>query len=160
MTEHDLTESQLVGSRIRDARINRRMSQADLAAKANISLPHVSNIEKGKTSMKLETFIRIIEALQVSADSLLRPDVPEVRSLYQSEFDELLADCSPKELDSILKIVRELKSTSWSDRRYSHLRTIGQIEHLARGSREQTGRWVLRERIYPQGLWCRSRRTC
>ena len=36
MTEHDLTESQLVGSRIRDARINRRMSQADLAAKANI----------------------------------------------------------------------------------------------------------------------------
>ncbi len=46
MTEHDLTESQLVGSRIRDARINRRMSQADLAAKANISLPHVSNIEK------------------------------------------------------------------------------------------------------------------
>ena len=110
MTEHDLTESQLVGSRIRDARINRRMSQADLAAKANISLPHVSNIEKGKTSMKLETFIRIIEALQVSADSLLRPDVPEV-SLYQSEFDELLADCSPKELDSILKIVRELKST-------------------------------------------------
>jgi len=47
----------------------------------------------------------------VSADSLLRPDVPEVRSLYQSEFDELLADCSPKELDSILKIVREVKST-------------------------------------------------
>ena len=57
MTEHDLTESQLVGSRVRDARINRRMSQADLAAKANISLPHISNIEKGKTSMKLETFI-------------------------------------------------------------------------------------------------------
>lgn len=84
MTEHELTESQLVGSRIRDARINRRMSQADLAAKANISLPHVSNIEKGKTSMKLETFIRIIEALQVSADSLLRPDVPEVRSLRPS----------------------------------------------------------------------------
>ena len=26
MTEHDLTESQLVGSRIRDARIKRRMA--------------------------------------------------------------------------------------------------------------------------------------
>ena len=111
MTEHKLTTSQMSGSRIRDARINRRTNQPDLAATTNSSLPHVSNIEKGKTSMKLETFIRIIEALQVSADSLLRPDVPEVRSLYQSEFDELLADCSPKELDSILKIVRELKST-------------------------------------------------
>lgn len=111
MMEEELTERQLVGSRIREARIKRRMSQADLAVKANISLPHISNIEQGKTSMKLESFIRIIEALQVSADSLLRTDVPEVRSLYQSEFDELLADCSPKELDSILKIVRELKST-------------------------------------------------
>ena len=111
MTEHDLTESQLVGSRIRDVRINRRMSQADLAAKANISLPHISNVENGKASMKLESFIRIIEALQVSADSLLRPDVPEVRSLIDIRIDELLADCSPKELDSILKIVRELKST-------------------------------------------------
>ncbi|MCB5940307.1 helix-turn-helix domain-containing protein [bacterium 210820-DFI.6.52] len=111
MAEHDLSENQLIGSRIREARLSRRMSQADLAAKANISLPHISNIENGKASMKLESFIRIIEALQVSADSLLRPDVPEVRSLYQSEFDELLADCSPKELDSILKIVRELKST-------------------------------------------------
>ena len=79
MEEHGLNERQLIGSRIREARVGRRMSQADLAAKANISLPH--------------------------------PDVPEVRSLYQSEFDELLADCSPKELDSILKIVREVKST-------------------------------------------------
>ena len=111
MAEHDLTDTQLIGSRIGEARINRHMSQADLAVKANISLPHISNIEKGKTSMKLESFIRIIEALQVSADSMLRPDIPEVRSLYQSEFDELLADCSPKELDSILRIVRELKST-------------------------------------------------
>ena len=48
MTEHDLTESQLVGSRIRDARINRRMSQADLGSEANISLPHISNIEKAR----------------------------------------------------------------------------------------------------------------
>lgn len=111
MEEHGLNERQLIGSRIREARVGRRMSQADLAAKGNISLPHVSAIETGKTNMKLESFIRIIEALQVSADSLLRPDVPEVRSLYQSEFDELLADCSPKELDSILKIVREVKST-------------------------------------------------
>ncbi len=46
MTEHDLTESQLVGSRIRDARINRRMSQADLAAKANISLPPCQQYRK------------------------------------------------------------------------------------------------------------------
>ena len=61
MEEHGLNERQLIGSRIREARVGRRMSQADLAAKANISLPHVSAIETGKTNMKLESFIRIIE---------------------------------------------------------------------------------------------------
>lgn len=111
MTECNPTESQLIGSRIREVRIERGMSQADLAAKANISLPHISDIEHGKTRMMLASFVRIIEALQVSADSILRPDVPEVRNLYQHEFSEILADCTPKEIDSIFKIVRELKTT-------------------------------------------------
>lgn len=111
MTECNPTESQLIGSRIREVRIERGMSQADLAATANISLPHISDIEHGKTRMMLASFVRIIEALQVSADSILRPDVPEVRNLYQHEFSEILSDCTPKEIDSIFKIVRELKTT-------------------------------------------------
>ena len=90
MAELSPTESQLIGSRIREARIKRRMSQAELADKAGISLPQISTIENGRCGMKLHSFIRIIEALQV---------------------DELLADCSPKELEAILRIVRELRAT-------------------------------------------------
>ena len=56
-------------------------------------------------------FVRIAEALQVSTDSLLRPDVPEVRSIYENEFSDILCDCSPSQMESILKIVRELKSS-------------------------------------------------
>ena len=61
-----------IGKRIRDIRTNKKMSQADLADKANISLSQVSDIETGKSSMRLTTFIGIVEALQVSADVLLR----------------------------------------------------------------------------------------
>ena len=42
-------EYEQIGARIRNARIERKMSQAELAAKANISLPHISSIELGKT---------------------------------------------------------------------------------------------------------------
>lgn len=105
------TDNQLIGSRIRDARLKRNMSQAELAVKANLSLPHISSIELGKTNLMLSSFIRIIEALQISADSLLRSDVPEVNRLYQNEFADVLADCSPKEIESLLKIVREVKAT-------------------------------------------------
>lgn len=111
MTGRDITESQIIGSRIREVRVKKGMSQAELAAKANISLPHISDLELGKSRMMLASFVRITEALQVSADLLLRPDIPEVKNLYQSEFADILDDCTPAEIDSILKIVKELKTT-------------------------------------------------
>jgi len=118
MGGQDQTQSQMIGSRIREVRLKKGMSQAELAAKANISLPHISDIELGKSKMMLHSFVRITEALQVSADLLLRPDIPEVKYLYQNEFAEILADCSPTEIDSILKIVKELKTTLHSREEY------------------------------------------
>ena len=100
-----------VGSRIRELRIQKKMSQADLSEKAHVSLPHISAIELGKTQMLLGTFLNIAEALQISSDALLRPDIPEVNIIYQTEFAELFSDCTPTELDAILKIVKELKTT-------------------------------------------------
>lgn len=110
MEEKSMAEYQKIGARIREIRISKGMSQADLAASANISLPHISEIEHGKTKMLLATFIRVAEALQVSADVLLRPDIPEVKNIYQSEFADLLQDCSPVEIEAILKVVAELKA--------------------------------------------------
>ena len=66
--------------------------------------------------MMLSTFVRITEALQVSADVLLRPDVPEVNGIYRNEFSDILVDCTPSEIDSILRIVKELKETLHKDR--------------------------------------------
>lgn len=104
-------EYKKIGSRIREIRLQKHMSQANLAEKANISLSHVSDIENGKSALMLPTFIRIVETLQVSADVLLRSDIPEVNKLYQSEFAEVLEGCTPSEIDSILKIVKEVKQS-------------------------------------------------
>lgn len=102
-------EYRRIGSRIRECRLARHMSQAQLAETASVSLPQISKIENGKSALLVPTFIRITEALQVSADELLRTDVPKVKNLYQNEFSYLLADCTPTEADSILKIVHEIK---------------------------------------------------
>ena len=103
-----------IGARTREVRIQQMMSQADLADKAHISLPHVSELELGKKGMKLSTFIQIAEALQTSTDRLLRPDIPEVNGIYQNEFSELLSDCTPTEIESIIRIIKELKTSMHS----------------------------------------------
>lgn len=99
-----------IGVRIREVRVKKKMSQQELAAAANVSLPHISEIELGKSLMRLPTFIRIAEALQVSTDYLIRPDIPEVNEIYQTEFQDIISDCSPAEIDSLFKIIRELKT--------------------------------------------------
>ena len=105
MPETPLTEEQMIGARIRQ---QRDMSQAALAAKAGLSLPHISDIELGKVSMRISSFVRIVEALQVSADMLLLSDVPTVKQMHTSEFAELLSGCSAKE--ALIRIVREIKA--------------------------------------------------
>ena len=100
-------ELKQIGARIRAARQDQKMSQQELAVAAHISLPHVSEI--GKSKMNILTFRQIIEALQVSADSILRSDVPEVKNIYKKEFSELFDDCTPQELDVLLNLLKTVK---------------------------------------------------
>jgi len=100
-----------IGLRIREARIAQGMTQNDLAFAAHISTSNISDIELGKSNIWVLTFAKIVEALQISADTLLRTDTPVVNELYQKEFSGLLSDCSPSEMEAILKIVRQVKET-------------------------------------------------
>ena len=100
-----------IGARIREVRTQKHISQQDLAGQANLSVSQLSDIERGRSAMYVTTFVRIAEALQVSTDTILRTNNPQTNIIYQNEFSELLNDCTPAEIDSILKIVKEIKST-------------------------------------------------
>lgn len=100
-----------LGKRIREVRIQRKMSQQELAANANISLPHISDIEHGKKAMKLLTFIRIVEALHVSADYLLQPDVFIPDQKTYNEFSRIIDDCSTSEIEALKKLLLQMKET-------------------------------------------------
>lgn len=64
-------DSKLVGQRIKSAREAKNLSQEDLAALVDLSPTHISVIERGVKVTKLDTFVAIANALEVSADSLL-----------------------------------------------------------------------------------------
>ena len=100
-----------VGKRIREIRKNKRLTQADLAQLAGMAPSNISEIETGKTSIKLMTFYRLVEVLQVSADDILRANVPAGRYSFQLEYASLLEDCTPEEMDTINQFVRNLKAT-------------------------------------------------
>ena len=59
-----------VGQRIKSAREAKNLTQEELAALVNLSPTHVSVIERGLKVTKLDTFVAIANALDVSADTL------------------------------------------------------------------------------------------
>ncbi len=99
-----------IGQRIREARMQQHLSQNELAEKAHISPSHMSDIENGKKNIGLDIFMRLTEALQVSADWLLRTDIPQVSSIQNKEVCDILADCSSHEVQTLIKMMKEMKS--------------------------------------------------
>ena len=60
-----------VGLRIKEAREAKNLTQESLAAIVDLSTTHISVIERGLKTMRLDKFVAIANALDVSADSLL-----------------------------------------------------------------------------------------
>lgn len=100
-----------IGQRLRSTRLDRGLSQEDLSFESGIAVANISDIELGKKDIRISTFIHLIEALDVSADEILRANVPQVNALLQKEFAMLLSDCSTDELTSIIELVKNIKKT-------------------------------------------------
>ncbi len=69
--EDTAMDMKAVGMRIKEAREAKKLTQEDLAAIVDLSPTHVSVIERGLKVVKLDKFVAIANALDVSADSLL-----------------------------------------------------------------------------------------
>lgn len=61
----------LFGERLRDARLRVGLSQSSLARQTGLDLGNLNELEHGhKTGLRLETVVRLAEALDVSLDYL------------------------------------------------------------------------------------------
>ncbi len=95
-----------IGSRIKTARENKKITQEELAAMVDLSPTHISVIERGVKPPKLETFVRIANALGVSADSLLVDVVDNSTKGIACELYDYVSNLSKKEREKILTVVR------------------------------------------------------
>lgn len=99
-------DSKLVGQRIKKAREAKNLSQEDLAALIDLSPTHISVIECGVKVTKLDTFVAIANALEVSADSLLIDVVEHSVTGVSNELYNMISGLPMKEQKRILNAVQ------------------------------------------------------
>lgn len=100
-----------IGQRIRQARINHSLTQDMLSEMVNLSTPHMSHIESGKTKLSLPTLVRIANALGCTVDELLCDSLEHAKSLFENEILKETKDCTEEEIRIIADTVKALKKS-------------------------------------------------
>lgn len=90
-------ERAALGKRLRESRISKGYTQQDLADRAEIGVVYVSEIERGIKMPSLNIFIKIVDALEVSADYVLRDELPSGKEYVFDEISYKLQSITPKQ---------------------------------------------------------------
>lgn len=70
-TMDDILEN--ISNQIRDLRVAKQITQQELAEKTNLSVPYISQIENNHRKISLDTFIKIVNALEISLSDFFLP---------------------------------------------------------------------------------------
>lgn len=101
-----------LGKRVKEIRKEHKMSQEQLAKRIGVSVPHMSNIENGKTKFSLNVLIDLANALEVTPDVLLLDQVNlkgKTQCMILEEIDRQLAGCTLAQMTMIEEIVHNTK---------------------------------------------------
>ena len=98
-----------IGRRVKKVREARKMTQAALAERLDMTRTSITNIEKGEQKILIHTMVEIAQALRISLSSLL----PEQYETREEEIDAVLKD----EQEDAQKWIKSLVGV---ERRESH----------------------------------------
>ena len=98
-------DSLTLGKRIREARLNKRYTQQRLAEEAGIGQMYLGEIERGTKMPSLKIFIKILNALDISADYVLRDELASGDRYIYDEITEKLNGLSPKQRKTAAEIL-------------------------------------------------------
>lgn len=65
-----------IGSKIRQARLDKNLSQEQLSELCNISTSYLGHIERGTRKLSVETLVSLCTSLEISADYVLIDILP------------------------------------------------------------------------------------
>ena len=95
-----------IGQRVKQARIDKGYTQAELGEVIGCSNNHMSHIETGQTKVSLSLLLKLAYALDMDLNFFLM-DTPYVEKdrMIDSEIANKLSQCSPSTLLSVNKII-------------------------------------------------------
>ncbi|MCC8067641.1 MAG: helix-turn-helix domain-containing protein [Clostridiales bacterium] len=96
---------------LKNARMDKKMTQAELAEALDISLSYLKDLEGFRHHPSYELFIKIIRYFNLSADTVIYPNKNQNSDTYQ-QIKRLLTRCNEEQLHVILATSEALLAKS------------------------------------------------
>ena len=97
-----------LGKNIKKFRIKRNLRQEDLAEKTNLSPNYIGMVERGEKTPSLESFIAILNALDVSADMVMSDVLNVWHKTKNSMLDEKISALKPEDRELIYDVIETM----------------------------------------------------
>ena len=101
----------VIGSRIRQYRQERGITQEDLAFQINTSAAYVSNIERGIKKPSLQKLSEIADVMHVTVNDFLYSPTDTIGSPFDRDLKYMLSLCTPEKQRIITKSIAEIINT-------------------------------------------------
>lgn len=98
-----------IGYKIKQVRLQKGITQEQLAEAAQVGVTHISHLETGAGTVSLKVFLAIVNYLDCSADEILCKEINSARPIVDNWLVDLVADCDKEEIKIISDTVTALK---------------------------------------------------
>ena len=98
----------IIGQRLKKARIDKNMTQENLAEQLDISVAFLSRVERGLSHVNLKRLSQICSILDVTEGYILNGTASTSEQYLISEFNEILSNCSAEKQKLIYKIAKTI----------------------------------------------------
>lgn len=108
-----LPDYSVIGRRIRNTRLERRLKQEELAYKIDVSVAFMSRLERGRSQVNLKRLTQIAEVLNVSPGYLLTGSNVSSKDYLREDFRLLLERCTPQQQKLIYQLSELVSRTKF-----------------------------------------------
>ncbi len=93
----------VIGNKLYNIRTKKLMSRSEVAEKAELSDRTYADIERGDTNMRIETLMKICNALCITPNDVLVEE--NKQSVSEKDISDALKDCSNDEKNTALQLL-------------------------------------------------------
>ncbi len=97
-----------IGVRIRNIRIEKGISQEELAFRINTSAAYVSNIERGIKKPSLMKLIDISDVLHITVNDLIYDNPDFINKYYDDELFKILSACELEKQEIVKNSIKDI----------------------------------------------------